>query len=183
MKITKLLCLTIAAAVSANSYALEIYNGKITKHKEWTTGGAKASYVTSSNGASPARFSRQKSQDHRSQDFKQAAVAAAQGAVNVPMIIDNRHYVFFDNDTTEVKTISYTYSVCSKDSDKMNQCVYYQNEAILQPGGYMSDDIKPVLEITYTTPGKYRVQASTSVTEFGPGSNGTATSSADVTIS
>lgn len=164
MKIkASLLCLTITAIASANSFALELYKGRVINHKEWTTGNVKATFKDSMKNAT----SQFKNKMMTKSDSTYASIYSnglnTKGATGVPVTINGNHSIYVMNDTQAAQQYNYTLSICANTSENTTQCAYYYDEIQLEAGGYVVVDKAPVLEVKFSQPGIYKSHTSTNL--------------------
>ena len=172
MKVKLLLGLTIATFISANSFALEIYKGKLIKHKEWATGGAIGSFK--SVALNPSNFKKHTmSTTKNSEPFLQTYSFSqhADAATGENRYIVGNHGVYISNFTDTEQTYKYLLSLCAETSPKDMKCLYWSDELILEPGGYASSGADIYIQNTYTTPGSYSVYSATTAFNENPSSD------------
>ena len=156
MKGKLLLGLTIATLISANSFALEIYKGKLIKHKEWTTGGVKSSVINAATNTSHLKLNTalaSKSATPYLETFSFGGDISGYVGNLVQVIGNNEVYVHNYSDTSQ--TYYYTLNVCADAGNKEDKCIFYFDEFSLDPDGYVSTNIQPSLYLVYFTPGTY----------------------------
>lgn len=177
MKMKTILCLTMALGICSQAMALEIYKGKILSQKVWSTHGEKA------------RLASAKNRQHKSQlidgnvfQASYAQILSRTAKVDELVSIENNNALFVDNNTDEEHEYRVMNSVCSDTDENTTHCIHYFKTFVLSPGGYLSDDMHPVLDMTYSKAGSYRIAVFTSFgPSTGPASYNTAT--ATVTVS
>ncbi len=153
MKLKQLICIAVTVGLSSHAFAMEIYKGKVISEKVWSNDGSKAVLGT-----------HQKPQfRHEGQSYEQimSSISSDEGKVNEPVTMNNMHAIYAFNDTDETKSYRVMESICSQTSDNFNRCIYYHKNIELEPQGYISENKEPVLEMTYTKPGRYRVTVMT----------------------
>lgn len=187
MKLTHIICLAIVTACSSQAYALEIYKGKVTNHKEWSTGGAKGTFVSDFGHASSLKMRRGNNGNNHSSAENFAGSIIAHSAsdsttVNQPTVLPNSNDVYFYNDSSEKQTYTYTFGSCGQDSKEIVQCIFFENTVELEPNGYIQDSSHPTLELTYTKPGRYLFESITQNLE-GNHHHGVSTSIATMVVS
>jgi hypothetical protein len=163
MNMKKVLCLAAALSLTSHALAMEIYKGKVLSQKVWSSDGGKAKI-------SPSKAMRGQKMHMQNQPYEHtwAQVFSGSTKVNQPFEIENTNGVFIQNDSDETHEYRTIQSVCSETSEATFHCVHYFDEIELSPGGYLSDDLRPVLEMTYSKPGSYKI---ISLTSYGEGSN------------
>ena|SRR3990167_7322874 len=161
MKKMTLACIMLAAMISSPVFAYEIYKGKITSHKEWTTGSAKGKFKMSRANTSLNRFD-ENSLSGIAQSFVKSKFATVNQTVNV----EGAQYVSIKNRTDSTQEYYYVYSLCSNYIGKFSECVHYQNNLTLEAGGYFFDDNTVAeLEMNYPEAGRYATRSSVMVSE------------------
>lgn len=174
MKGKLLLSLAIASLVSANSFALEIYKGKLVKHQEWTTGGAKGFFKS---GVVKSSFKSHVMSGHKnSEPYMEASsiTKSMKTFVDVPTIVSGEHQVFMNNDSDASQTFTYSLSLCAEVSANQTRCVRYYDELTLEPGGYAISSAEPVLSEAFVAPGTYEIFSQVLVANKYPTSDMTA---------
>lgn len=154
MNLKKLICITAAISLSSHAFAMEIYKGKVISEKVWSNDGSKA--VTGINKNQPFR--------HDSTGMYEeimSSISSDHASVNVPVTMNNMHHIHLINNTDETKNYRVMESICSQTSDNLNRCIYYHKQIQLEPHGYVTEGKEPILEMTYTKPGRYRVTVMT----------------------
>lgn len=154
MNIKKILCLTAALSISSHVFALEIYKGKMVNEKIWSTSGVKAKI-----GVSKKFQNRKMHTAEPDRALVQAVIASQTAKINTPVEISNDNRLYIVNYTDEPHVYNVEHSVCSETSDAVTQCVHYWREFEISSGGYVDDDFRPVLELTYTKPGIYKIDS------------------------
>lgn len=154
MNLKKLICIAVVAGLGSHAYAMEIYKGKVISEKVWSNDGSKA--VTGINKKQQFR--------HESSDVFEEVVSSISSDyanVNVPVTMNNMHLIRLYNKTDATKDYRVMESICSQTSDNLNRCIYYHKQIQLEPNGYVTEGKEPILEMTYTKPGRYRVTVMT----------------------
>ncbi len=167
MRLTHLICLAVVVASGTQAFAIEIYKGKMINHKEWNTGGARGKFVSDFNKSSTMPMSRGhhalNTNEFSGETFAHATSSSTR--VSQPTELTNSNKVYYINNTNENHAYTYTFAACGIESDKVEQCLFYENTVELEPNGYFADESHPTIELTYTKPGKYLFQSSTQTIE------------------
>jgi hypothetical protein len=175
MKGKLLLGLTIATLISANTFALEIYKGKLLKHKEWSTGGAQGSFKNVATNLADFKLHANKT-TKSSEPFLQAFTHAAHtktlvGATTLPY---GQYQIYIYNDTDSSQTYRYFLDVCVELSANQTKCISYFDELSLEAGGYAVTTEQPMLLVNYDTPGNYKIYLAAGAINENPSSDATA---------
>lgn len=164
MKSKSLWCLALILMISTSSFALEIYKGRLIKHREWTTVYAKGMFnaVDIKNRSLAVRNKMARTSE--SSDITVFSDAKAiQGIVNSKTLLDGEHYISIQNNTTTTQQYDYELSICVDTSTFASQCTYFNVEIQLDPTGYASDSEESNLFIQFTKPGIYHTDVSTNL--------------------
>lgn len=160
MKLKQLIFIAATIGLSSHAFAMEIYKGKVISEKVWSNDGSKAALGKSKK----PRFKHESGNLH---EQIMSSISSDASAVNEPITLNNMHAVYVYNGTDETKQYLVMESICSQTSDNFNRCIFYHKQIELQPQGYIEETKVPVLEMTYTKPGKYRVTVTTDVYDGG----------------
>src|SRR4029078_9068343 len=113
-----LLSLALAGAVSTNCFAYEIHKGKLLEHKEWTTGAAKGTFIsTPSNKMKPAS-----SATGNFEIYSSASPAKSLSGSSAKILGDTSIYI--SNYTDHTQEYRYTISVCGMMADNLENCLF-----------------------------------------------------------
>lgn len=158
MKVKNIFCLLAALGISSHAFAMEIYKGKVLSQKVWSSDGGKATLKV--NKAMLGMHAARQPLEHTWAHLSSASTKVNR-AVEIP-ISTGVSVLNFSDETHIYHTIQ---SVCSETPEATMQCVYYEADMELSPGGYLVDDLQPVLEMIYSKPGNYRISALSSYDE------------------
>lgn len=159
MKLKSILCLAAALSVSGQVLAMEIYKGKVISQKVWSTHGGKARIAPSKRLQNHHMRS-----PNNTYEYSYANIYSETAKVNLPTIISNSNAVNIDNNSDTTHKYMIGQSACSETPEATVHCVHYFEEVELEAGGYLNENMQPVLEMTYTKPGNYRI---TTITSYG----------------
>jgi len=166
MKGKIILCASLVALLSANSFALEIYKGRIVSHKEWTTGDAKVVYKPA-NKNTLIKFKQQRMQSQEgASGYVSTYIDQTQGATSTPIYINGSHYFYIINNTSSTQTYNYTLETCAFDSANTAKCAYYFDAVQLEPNGYLEEVNEPQLQVQFDKAGTYQTFASAYVQNY-----------------
>ena len=141
------------SVMSSSSFALEIYKGQITKHKEWNTGNAKVFFKQGSVKNTLATEALKMDQSYA---YVASNAEPGEGKVGEPVTVKGNHNLYVMNNTKSTQTYFYTLSLCAETTSHTSQCGYYQDEIQLEPNGYFNASEEPVLQIKFDKPGSYK---------------------------
>lgn len=175
MNLKQILCLTAIAAVSTQAFALEIYHGRVTSEKTWSTDGSK---VTFAKKALRARANTGLPQEQA----LNVGMMNTTGKVGEPVTLVGTHSIYITNDTATVQTYYYDISVCVLMDAHTAHCVYQGKNLELDPSGYFYVDDEPQMTLTFNAPGNYQSTATTWIRGSG-NSTGYMNAISNVTIS
>ena len=163
MKGKLLLSLTIASLISANAFAHNIHKGKITKHKEWSTGSIHGVFKdVKANSFELKMPTIEKSKNGATAFIVSFANAPTfTGIVGVATPIHSEHMTQFSNDTGSTQVFYYTIGTCLDTSHYMKECTYSYDEVTLEPNG--SADMWTLVDAstTYDKPDSYEITSQT----------------------
>lgn len=160
MKKLSILCLALTTAMSTQVFSMEIYNGKILDHKEWTTGGARATYIYNAKTKGHLRHLSNLEDENNFSDMLTSSIASDFASIGKSLEIQNGYHLSFSNQSKSKKRYRYTFSVCATDDSNLSQCAHFSNSVELNPGGYFNDsDSRPALKMNYRKPGKHFISA------------------------
>lgn len=162
MKGKLLLGLALVSFISANTYAVEIYKGKIIKHKEWSTGTIKVTF----KDTKLKLFDLKVSPLHKANDAipyiqSHANAPVFRGTVGIATPINSEHMVIMQNATTSTQTLYYNFGVCLTTAPHVEECTYSYDEVMLEPGGHIYMPQIADASTTFSEPGSYRFNVST----------------------
>ena len=174
MKRKLLLALAFGSLVSSNVFSMEIVNGKLLDHKQWTTGNVKA--VVKNINADPKKIERLLSQ-HKDNSHVDINAAARFPFGLMPMIlvgqstlIEGQAEALIFNDTSTVERFVVLNTVCSDDVPLGSQsqihsitCSNDQSHVMLEPHGYFLLGQYPGMTISYKEAGTYDVSVGITV--------------------
>lgn len=155
----KLFVGAIAVVLSANSFAFDIYKGKIVSHKEWTTGNVSAVLKKADLKSALLKMKKQ-DQDNFAYSYLFAKISNATGVVGVPTEVAGGHDIYVQNDTASSKVYNYNINVCVNTSAQESSCAFYFDEITLEPGGYFSNAAEPAVMVKFNQSGDYKIFAS-----------------------
>lgn len=154
MEKISLLAVVLATVMGSSAYAMNVVNGRLLQHKELATGGA-VGYILQGKD--------QGVDTKRAMDMTTHDVVSEMGhsTAQVDQMIElpNQHRIFFVNDTKKTKTYEYGQRICAHFDANMSECMISTNNVELQPGGYVFDTSRPVLQTHFTKPGVHTVIA------------------------
>jgi hypothetical protein len=159
MKLKIIISIVVATALSSQAYAMQITKGKLISHREWATKGVKASF-----GISTRTRKDMKLDDNPniipSANFAETHSVLAK--VGQPVSVKNDGFVTIANTTNHTRTYQIFMRICADAITSGNvECLNYENEISLEPGGSYVDAPVPTLTITYNEPGTYSSYAMT----------------------
>ena len=163
MKGKLLLCGTLTTLFCANSFAMEIYKGRIIEHKEWTTGNAKITFKPSDAREARLKFDQQKKQSQNAGAFISTYADSIKGNVGQPITVTGSHIIDVRNDTQATQRYTYILSLCTNTSNHQAQCGYYYDTVELESGGYIFNSYTPMLQVQFDNAGTYTNYAQTLV--------------------
>jgi hypothetical protein len=158
MKLKSLVILT-ALLLTANAYAMEIHNGHLVSHKEWTTGGAKMMVTAQKSQHKAAMLSSKKLTTGALYANVFNSLDIAKGTVGNPIDIKSIHGIYLSNQTEQTHQYFYIFGVCAQVEDHRELCGYYNDVVELQPGGYVGVDEQPYLQVAVNKPGEYQLSS------------------------
>ena len=166
MKIKSLLGSALLIALSTQAVALEITGGHLVRHKEWANQGSKGAFVLMHQSARHSlRAMQPVDQDLFSNVLSYANMSAMTGSVNTMVSISGNNMVWVMNNSNSMKLYQYFYATCVNISDKMQNCIYYNDYVELAPNGYFDDSHRPELQMTFATAGTYSTSSLARVTD------------------
>lgn len=145
----------LSLLTATNCFAVDIYNGKIIKHKQWTTGEAKAIFHETKD------MNDQSTSIDDTVSMTSSDVGTVQGVVGKPVEIKSNHYSYLVNHTDKAQSFHYTMGTCAVAANHKEHCAYYFDEVKLQPKGYLTKMLEPTLSLTFDKPGTYDLYAFT----------------------
>jgi hypothetical protein len=176
MNLKQLICIAATISLCTHAFAMEIYKGKVISEKVWSNDGSIA--VTGINKKQQFRHD-----DGYTYENIYSSISSDSAKVNEPVTMNNFHHIRLYNRTDHNKNYWIEENICSQTSDNLNRCIYYNQQIQLEPNGYIDQGKQPILKITYTKPGRYRVTVETSaIEEFGEGAYIPHTSAGRATI-
>jgi hypothetical protein len=185
MKMKTLSCIIITSLVSAPLFALEITKGHLISHKEWSTNDAKGNFI-SSHEKPKDMISQLNATEGPSSDIATSAqLYPIKGAVNKPFTTEGINYADITNNSDKTQRYQLSYETCVETTDKVVNCIFYDDVLELEAGGHLNDTHKPNLTATIKQPGSYRAESKTTVypEHYGYGTDGTSLAVSAVTIS
>lgn len=160
MKLKLLFGIAVTAAISSNAIALQITNGKLIDHKEWTTAGAKSFIKTSKEPLK--NIIDQMSNNKLMHVLIKSEIHSINTTIGQPTTFTNQGYISVVNKTDSRRDYNYGIGTCASSDVSGNlECVYYENRVQLEPQGEFFDEVMPSLVMTYNTPGVYDISART----------------------
>jgi hypothetical protein len=159
MKLTPIIGIALAAAISSNAFAVEVTKGKVLKHKEWSTGKVKASYA---KGSKTLAAMKQKIKlDGPVPTYTFAETRPVSVNAGDTFSISNDSFTFIHNNTSEVHYYTMESSICVERTDNAVECVYSWDYVELQPDGDITAVSMPTLTTSFADAGTYHTDAST----------------------
>ncbi len=156
MQIKLFISAIAAAAMASNAFAVEIKNGRLLSHKEWTTGSATASF---SPGTKTLQDILRKHPQMKSISSLPTSVASdarpTTGRVGETIAANNDGFVFVVNDTEETREYRYTILMCAQKTDNMQECAYSFDHIELEAGGVFYASKLVALKVKFDKPGLY----------------------------
>ncbi|OAI46607.1 hypothetical protein AYO45_06255 [Gammaproteobacteria bacterium SCGC AG-212-F23] len=156
----KYLLFAMLAGLSVNSFAWNITHGQVLNHKIWTTGNA--SYVlkdvhqTKNIVQARATDDQTTPMDHQTL-FVMADLSAATATQGVPVSLYGDHSVYVYNSDSVPHSYPYQYGMCVEVSEHQLDCVYIQDQVMLDAGGEASLTKMPVLKTQFNQAGTHPV--------------------------
>lgn len=161
-----LISAAVTALVSANSFAMEIYKGKLINHKEWSDSNDKFSFK-SNVSALPLTLPTHGKKIHGKANGNQAMVyAVANGGnflTNSDVSLTGYGIIYVENDTDAEQTYDYRQSICVNISEHEQHCAQLADSVDLEPGGYFLNQDMPVVNVTFNEPGNYMESVSSEI--------------------
>src|ERR1700733_5870207 len=117
---TKELLLLCSIFITINCYALEIHNGHLINHKEWTTDGTKMLIKNGKNQHMAMLNQKKMANSIYSNIFN--SVDLSKGVVGIPIDVKSSHQVYILNETEQTQQYSYTFGVCAQVENHRVQC-------------------------------------------------------------
>ena len=158
MKGKSLYFLAIASFISLNSFGFEIIKGHLISHKEWTTGGVKASLNLLDH--LPNKFKNKNRKDDSQFVYTNVTskINHLVATVGVVSTIEGFHSVFVVNTVNVPQIYSYLHGVCvdSINDDNVQQCAYYFDKFLLEPEGYVNLNFNPQFQVVFNKAGEYQ---------------------------
>lgn len=157
--------LILISAISANSFAMEIPNGKLIKHREWTTGNIKSASFKQTKMKQAFDFKRLQSNDNRSsfalmKNNRLGAFTRSDGAT----------YLYSDNDiglynfSQNQQTFDVKISMCTQDSENYSFNCYDTSDTIsLEKNSRLDYRMSPIITLTLK-PGHYTAVVGINIT-------------------
>lgn len=155
--------LVIAAFAASNASALTIKHGKVIKQKEWASEGATAQFLPSAK-ISPPKEMQTKRGNNRYYVFTEMHPLKA--TVGEMSSINSFNYISASNDSEEMKQYRLYMNTCTLFSEKLWRCAHYYKHIELEPHGYFSEELEPIVKLRYTQPGTYRSYSYASLDEI-----------------
>jgi hypothetical protein len=182
-----LLCLSIAAALSANAMAFEIQKGKVISQKQWATDGAVALFSAKNKPSLPmlniGKAARSENASFNVTFNITANVSPLDATVGNPVDIYTYNNVFILNLSDNTNNYRIDFDICVEMPDHLTRCAFGYRNISLDSSGSFSDYDSPGLQPTFDKPGRYKVRTSaTLAAENGP-IIGEAVSEAVITVS
>lgn len=181
MKITHIICAAITAAVSANTFAIEIHKGKLISHKEWSTGGAMTAFVAGTKTKQTMMQAHKQVSDGSSYAYLESEFRPVSTLTGRVVELKNDAGVYIANNTDQTETYQYFVSICLERFTGMAECVHSRDFVELAPGGAFSLSNLPVLRAKFEQPGNYTVYADSVL--YNNGKQMVSSSVGDVTVS
>lgn len=159
MKKKVLFCSTLAVLFISNSFALDIHQGKVLSHKEWSTNNVKAIFKDVNSNKTSTNFSNENPPITIISEIT-SKIEPTTATTSLPAIISSTQKLFVRNQTTSLQHYSYSFEMCTwTEHHDQSQCAYYDDEFELQPNGYAELNKKPELHIQFTKAGSYMTWA------------------------
>lgn len=159
MKNTFLVGLALTAAISVNSFAMDIQNGKLINHREWKTGNIKFASFKQTIKKSPFDFKRLQSEDNRSSfaAMKNDAISVLTSPCDGSTYIYSQNEVWLYNYSQSTQTFDVTITMCafSLSAENHNYNCYDTKDTIsLEKNGSIAYGIEPSINVMLK-PGQY----------------------------
>ncbi len=190
-------CFASLAIISSSSFAVEIENGRLLQHKEWSTGNIKVSFqpqniqtIISKLDKNKLEMSNQSLQSNKYHVNDEGEIlvaigselAPAKGVVNLPITVTGNQFFGVKNRSSIAQKYAYTFSICVYPSGSAPQCANYADTVELQAGGKFINHLAPVLQFTANKAGTYKTNLFISVQGDFPESTMNPNSIAESTI-
>lgn len=164
MRVSSLCCVALGLLVSVNSFASELYKGKILEHKEWSTGKVKVMFNDSHAPNTFLDINHQLPHAKLSDDgyyvkMETSAINSA-GTVGLPILTQGNLMLLVENTGDGTKFFAYTLTVCLGTSEHESLCSNYFDAVQLDPEGYIFTTIAPAQQYAYGQAGTYKDQVS-----------------------
>lgn len=165
MKGKLLLGLALTSMISASAFAMEIHNGKLLKHKEWTTGNLIGTSAKKFSKAEVLKFKENLKlngvaiSDHMTMSYSMAN--ATTGVAGERADVNGVQFAFLLNDSEGTQVYSVFNSICAATSDKTTECMFYQDEIMLDAQGYAFDLQQPSIQPIFNANGSYNTTVMT----------------------
>jgi hypothetical protein len=178
-----LLCLSIAAALSANAMAFEIQKGKVISQKQWTTDGAVALFSAKNKPILPTLNIGKAARSQNASFNVTANVSPLDATVGNPVDIYTYNNAFIINLSDNINNYRIDFDICVEMPDHLTRCAFGYKNISLDSGGSFSDYDSPGLQPTFDKPGLYKVRTSVTLATDSNPIIGEAVSEAVITVS
>lgn len=167
MNFKNIFSLAVLAALSANVSAIQLYKGKIVSQKVWTNDGSKPLIAMNNKNVMMPLM------QHHSDANRYTAIMVESMNAKVDEYVSpqNNHFTGLSNAGNTSQLFNITHTICSNTPEGSEHCVFYNKVVELEVGGYITDDTRPVLNIKFSRPGRYYVNANTTIYRVLDGNN------------
>ncbi len=146
--------------LSVNGYALEIYKGKVTQHKEWNTANVKFKVANGLATFIPTHVKRSADNAYTS-IYSQLHPQTTK--TNVATLIEAQQSITVVNTSDESQTYQYFFALCAETDATHAQCGQYMDEITLESKGYYTTNQQPELTVVFDKPGLHRATIVTGI--------------------
>lgn len=163
-----LIGLLVSCIASSSIFALEITQGKLLRHKEWTTGNIiKATYTTKANLFSADIEKLISKKDHISSSiYTFSGTDTQNGKVLEPATAIGYSSVMMMNGSKNTKTYLYTLETCITPVEGQYNCAIYQDTIDVEPNSMAFRTENPSIQFTFDKAGAYPVAVKAIVEEL-----------------
>lgn len=160
-----ILCLGIASIISTQAFALEIYKGHITSHREWTTGNSKGYFIPMDSRKQLSTKMNQSSKEQCGGDSFRLShdISPITAKVGDFVTVKGYHAIYMENKSEIRKNYKYTHMLCTMTSQDTLQCASYEEGVELEPRGYIASSSESKMPLTFDKAGQYHTSVRTNI--------------------
>lgn len=177
--------LLVSCIASSSTFALKITQGKVLKHKEWTTGNiTKATYTTKDNAFSAdIKKIASEGNDITSSIFTFAGTNTLNGKAFEPAVATGYSSIIMTNASNETKTFLFTLETCVNLADGKQNCAIRQDTIDVEPNTSALNTQNPSIEYTFDKAGIYPLTVKAAAVELASSSSSMSKSLSEMNIS